>query len=177
MPKNTLELLERQTRSLPHPFTPRTPNGDVVWTWLVFAFAAYWLLFITGALTERRELNFAGAVIILVVLGWAALERLWVKVDGVVIASIAVGIIPLISMLAVDMRVSTEAVIKHLSLCIVMAVSRLLYLPIASRSKVRWIMAIQILLVLGVCLVVDRGDDWDGGTRRGGYQAADKQET
>src|SRR3954447_3705046 len=98
------------SRSIPHgaslPFAEvecarpqlRTASGERIWSWLGWAYAAYWLIFVVGAFTDRRELNWAGAVLIIGVLAWATLERLWVRVDSVVIASLAAAVIPLLNM-------------------------------------------------------------------------------
>jgi O-antigen ligase len=66
---------------------------------------------------------------------------------------------------------SSEFIIKHVSLCLVMALTRVLRLPVTSRSKVRWMLLLQIVVVLAICLTVEQGSDWDGGTRRGGIFA------
>ena len=146
----------------------RSATGNELWAWITGAFTIYWILFVTGAFLGRKELNAVGGVVILAVLAWIILERLWVRVDAVVVASlIAAGGIPLLQLVANE-PLSSEAVFKHVSLCFVVAASRLLDLPIVCRSKVRWLLALQILAVLFISFTIYRGTSWDGGTRHSG---------
>jgi hypothetical protein len=149
----------------------RSANGEVLWSWIVWAFTAYWVLFIAGALLRRKELNIVGGVIILCVLAWLLVERLWVRLDSVVIASLAAAVcLPIVQNL-LSSPPTFEALFKHISLCLVMAMSRLLQLPTASKSKMRWVLAAQILIILLISLTVFKGASWDGGTRHAGLFA------
>jgi hypothetical protein len=146
----------------------RSASGNELWTWITGAFTIYWILFVAGAFLGRKELNAVGGVIILGALGWALLERLWVRLDAVVVASLAAAIgIPLLQLIAGE-PLSPEAVFKHVSLCLVMAGSRVLDLPIVCRSKARWLIAAQILSILFISFTIYRGTSWDGGTRHSG---------
>jgi len=135
----------------------RTPDGELLWGWIGFAFMVYWFLFTWGSLSGARELNTVGGILILAVLAWAVLERLWVRVDAVVPASIAAMLIPLVHQVAGDGTQSGQAIFKHESVFAVIAISRLLCLPTVSRSKLRWMLAVPVLIVLLLSLLVDRG--------------------
>jgi hypothetical protein len=152
-------------------WTTMTVRGESIWRWLTVAYAAYWIFFIAGAYTNRPVLNNAGAVFILAALGWAVLERLWVRLDAVAIACIAAAILPLIVALATSASRYPDAMVKHISLYIVMAISRLLTLPAASRSATRGIFAAQICIVLVLSFLTDQGGVWDAGTRHSGLFA------
>jgi hypothetical protein len=143
-------------------------NGEVLWSWITWAFAAYWVLFVAGAVLDRKELNVVGGIVVLGVLACTLLERLWVSLDAVVIASlIAAACVPVVQYL-VSSPPSAEALFKHISLCLVMAVSRILQLPTASKSKVRWVLVAQILTILLISLTIFKGTSWDAGTRHSG---------
>lgn len=144
-----------------------TPNGETLWRWIGWAFAAYWVLFASSALTGQRELNAVGGIFILAVLAWGAIERLWVKVDAVVLASVAAMLIPLIHVFARDGLQTSAAIFKYESLCAVMAMSRLLRLPVANSSKLRWVLAVPVLMILAICLFAGPGTEMDA-TRRAG---------
>jgi hypothetical protein len=146
----------------------RTPDEEGAWNWIALAFTVYWALFVAGFYAGMQQLNSVGAVVLLAILGWAALERLQVRLDGVVIASLAAALIPLLNMVGAKTPEWGDAVIKHVSLCMVIAVSRILRLPPASVSRVRWWLAAPILAVLTLCVFVSRGTSWDGGTRHSG---------
>ena len=146
----------------------RSATGNELWAWITAGFTAYWILFVAGAFLGRKELNAIGGVVILAVLTWIILERLWVRLDAVVIASlIAAGGIPLLQLIANE-PLSSAAVFKHVSLCLVVAASRVLELPVVCRSKVRWLLALQILTILFISFTIHRGTSWDGGTRHSG---------
>jgi O-Antigen ligase len=49
-----------------------------------------------------------------------------------------------------------------------MAASRILRLTVACRSKIRWLLALQVLVILLISFTVYRGTSWDGGTRHSG---------
>lgn len=146
----------------------RTPDGETIWYWIGVAFIAYWSLFTFGSLTHHRDLNTAGGIIVLTALAWAVFERLWVKVDAVVLASAAAMLIPLTHWIADDGTQSGQAIFKYVSVCAVMAMSRLLRLPVACRSKFRWTLAIPIVMILLLSLVVERGVDQGGAARHSG---------
>ena len=137
-----------------------TPSGETLWRWIGWAFAAYWVLFASSALTGQRELNTVGGILVLAVLAWGVLERLWVKVDVVVLASLAAMFIPLVNVFGNALQ-TREAIFKYESLCAVMAMSRLMRLPLASGLKLRWLLAIPVLIVLLISILVDRGDAGD----------------
>ncbi len=146
----------------------RSVSPDAIWVWITAAFTAYWLLFIAGAFLGRKELNTVGGVLILGVLAWFVLERLWVRLDAVVIASLLAALaIPLLQLLFGGI-LSPEALFKHVSLCLTIAASRLLNLTVACRSKVRWVLVLHILTILLISLTIYKGTSWDGGTRHSG---------
>ena len=149
----------------------RTASGEAVWRWITIAFAAYWILFITGSYTGRPELNDVGAVFVLAAMGWAAMERLWVRIDAISAACLIAAILPLLTMLATHAERYPGAIVKHVSLCVVMALARLLRLPVASESRMRWLLAFQILVILILSITKDKGGVWDGGSRHSGLFA------
>jgi O-Antigen ligase len=147
----------------------RSAGGGAVWAWITAAFTAYWVLFVAGAFLGRKELNAVGGVVILGVLGWVILERLWVRLDAVVIASLMAAVcIPVLQIFTSNGPLSKEALFKHVSLCLVMAASRILQLPVACKSRIRWLLALQILAILLISFTIFRGTSWDGGTRHSG---------
>ena len=145
----------------------QTSDSEVLWRWIAFAFGAYWTVFALSSLKGHREPNVIGGILILAVVAWAALERLWVKVDGVVLAAVGAMFIPAVQALAGDTTQTSQAVFKHESICAVMAISRLLRLPPASRSKARWLLAVPVLIVLALSVAVGRGDAFDPARRAG----------
>jgi O-antigen ligase len=146
----------------------QTVNGEVLWSWITWAFTAYWILFVAGAFLKHKEMNVFGGVVILGVLTVTIVERLWVRLDAVVIASlIAAACLPIVQNLVLSPP-TPEALFKHVSLCLVMAASRILQLPTASKSKMRWVLVAQILTILLISLTIFKGASWDGGTRHSG---------
>jgi hypothetical protein len=142
--------------------------GEAIWSWIAWAFAVYWIFFVAGAFLNRKELNVVGGVVILGVLAWTMVERLWVRLDAVVIASlIAAACLPVVQVLVLNPP-TAEALFKHISLCLVMAVSRVLQLPSAFKSKMRWVLIAQILMILLISLTIFKGGSWDGGSRHSG---------
>lgn len=146
----------------------RSARPETIWTWISLAFGAYWVLFVLGAFLDMKALNAVGGVIVLAALAWLLLERLWVGLDAVVFASMASAFcIPLLQVFGSSMPAG-GALFKHVSLCLVIAASRLLKLPTASQSKMRGILAFQVLAILIVSTTIYRGTSWDGGTRHSG---------
>jgi hypothetical protein len=144
-------------------------KSETIWAWITVAFTAYWILFVAGAFLGRKELNAVGGVVVLGVLAWLILERLWVRLDAVVLACLAAAaVIPLLQWMTSSEPLSSEALFKHVSLCLVMAASRVLGLTAACRSKVRLILALQVLVILLISFTIYRGTSWDGGTRHSG---------
>lgn len=143
-------------------------SGERMWTWIASVLLVYWLLFIAGAATGQRALNSVGGVLILVVLAWAALDRLWVHVDAAAIASLLAALIPLVHFFGARSPDSIEAYIKYSSVCIAITLARLLQLPEASTFGKRWLLAAGVLLVLVVSMTLYRGDAYDGGARHSG---------
>jgi hypothetical protein len=135
----------------------RMPDGGILWNWIGIAFIAYWSLFAVGSVTHQQQLNTVGGVLILAVLAWAVLERLWVAVDGVVFASIAAMLIPLVHFITGDGDQSGEAIFKYGSVVAVMAMARLLRLPVAFRSKSRWLVGIPVLMILVLSVLLEHG--------------------
>ena len=169
-PVSTLTLSPQPVPPTSRGLSPRashwqriSADGSRLWIWITWAFTAYWAFFVTGALLGLKQLNSAGAVIVLVVLGWAVLERLWLRVDSSAMASVALAFLPGVQAFTSTVPMSYDFVIKHVSLCLVMAISRLLRLPVVSRSSVRWILAAQVLIILVISLTLHRGNAWDGG--------------
>jgi hypothetical protein len=142
--------------------------GEGLWSWITWAFTAYWMLFVGGAFLGHKELNAAGGMIVLGVLAWALLERLWVRLDAVVMASLFAALgLPVIQIL-VSSASEPEALFKHISLCLVMAIARVLELPAVFTSKMRWLLAAQVLAILFISLTIFKGTSWDGGSRHSG---------
>jgi hypothetical protein len=135
----------------------RIPDGEILWNWIGIAFIAYWSLFAVGSITHQKELNTVGGVLILAVLAWAVLERVTVAVDGVVIASVAAMLIPLAHFITGDGAQTSEAIFKYGSVVAVMAMSRLLRLPVAFRSKSRWLLGIPVVMILVLSLLLEHG--------------------
>ncbi|MBV8864285.1 MAG: hypothetical protein JO210_02670 [Acidobacteriaceae bacterium] len=177
----TRQILDREITRIPAPACdlqngPKasfwqlgSAKGEAIWAWVTAAFAVYWILFVTGAFLGRKELNAVGGVLVLGVLSCMILERLWVRLDAVFIACFAAAIgIPLLQLIVLSEPISAEALFKHISLCMVMAASRVLNLPVVCRSRVRWLLALQVLLILLISFTIFRGTSWDGGTRHSG---------
>ncbi len=135
----------------------RMPEGEILWNWIGIGFIAYWSLFAFGSVTHQKEFNTIGGVLILAVLAWAVLERLWVAVDGVVVASLAAMLIPLEHFITGNELQSSEAIFKYGSVVAVMAMSRLLRLPVAFRSKSRWLVGIPVLMILVLSVLLEHG--------------------
>jgi len=75
-------------------------KGESIWAWIAAAFTVYWVLFVAGAFLARKELNAVGGVLVLGMLSWLFLERLWVRLDAVVIACFAAAVgIPLLQVI------------------------------------------------------------------------------
>jgi O-Antigen ligase len=146
----------------------RSAPGEALWSWIAWAFAAYWILFVTGAFLSHKALNAAGGVVVLGVLAWTLLERLWVRLDAVVMASLTAAVcLPVLQVMFLSPPVP-EALFKHVSLCLVMAVGRLLQVPAAFKSKMRWFLAAQVLAILLISMTIYKGTSWDGSTRHSG---------
>lgn len=146
-----------------------SPKGEALWVWITAAFTLYWILFVAGAFLGRKELNAVGGVVVLAVLGWMVVERLWVRLDAVVLACFGAAVgIPLLQFMTSSEPLSSAAVFKHVSLCLAMAASRVLGLTVACRSKVRCLLALQVLVILLISFTIYRGTSWDGGTRHSG---------
>jgi hypothetical protein len=137
-------------------------SGHRLWKWIAWAFAAYWIFFVAGAFLKHKQLNEVGAVIVLATLGWASLERLWIRIDSVALACLALAFLPVIQAVCSNVPKSPDSIIKHVSLCLVMALSRVLRLPVISQSKVRRLLAFQVLVILFISLTLCRGATWDG---------------
>jgi hypothetical protein len=168
IPSEALRALDAQPGWIRSIWQLRTASGEAVWAWIAAAFTAYWTLFVAGAFLNHKELNTVGGVLILGMLAWFVLERLWVRLDAVVVASLAAALaIPLLQLVSNE-TLSSEAVFKHLSLCLTVAASRLLNLTVACRSKVRWVLLAHVLIILLISLTIYRGTSWDGGTRHSG---------
>ena len=146
----------------------QSASGEALWTWITRAFTVYWILFVAGAFLKHKELNIFGGVVVLGVLTWLLIERLWIRLDAIVIASMfAAAVLPLIQLL-VSSTPSPEALFKHISLCLVIAMSRILQLPEASKCRARGLLAAQVLAILLISLTIYKGATWDGGTRHSG---------
>jgi O-antigen ligase len=146
----------------------RSVSGETIWTWLTWAFTAYWILFVAGAYLSHKELNAVGGVVVLGLLAVVILERLWVRMDAIVMASLAAAtLVPLLQVMFTTAP-DPESLFKHVSLCLVFAAARLLQLPTSFTSKSRWVLAGQVLAILLISLTIFKGKSWDGGTRHSG---------
>jgi hypothetical protein len=149
----------------------RSAKGEAIWSWITWAFTAYWILFVAGAFLGRKELNAAGGIVVLGVLAWVLVERLWVRLDAVVMASLTAAVcIPLLQIMASNPP-AAGALFKHVSLCLVIAVSRTLQAPVAFKCKMRWLLAGQVVAILLISVTIYKGTSWDGGTRHSGLFA------
>ena len=146
----------------------RTPGSQVVWKWVALAFAVYWCAFIAGSLANRPEMNSVGAAAVLAILGWAGLERWWVRLDSIFFLSLVAAALPLLNLAAGGVKQGSDSLIKHVSLCLVIALSRMLRLPPVSDSGVRKWLAAPLVMVLVISLAANRGSDWDGAMRQSG---------
>jgi len=172
MTENAIHAMDAQARFCARPgrniWQLRSANGEVLWVWITWAFTMYWILFVAGAFLGRKDLNSLGGVIILGVLAWVLTERLWVRLDAVVVTSlIAAVFLPLLQIVA-GSAPEPKALFKHVSLCLVMAASRVLQLPVAFTSKMRGPLAAHVLTILLISLTIYRGASWDGGSRHSG---------
>jgi hypothetical protein len=146
----------------------RSANGEALWSRITWAFTAYWILFVAGAVLDHKELNAVGGILVLGVLAWVLIERLWVNLDAVVLASLASATFVPLAQVITSNPPTAEALFKHISLCLVMAISRVLVLPVASKSKMRWWLGAHLLVILLISLTLFKGTSWDGGTRHSG---------
>jgi hypothetical protein len=149
----------------------RTATGESAWRWIAMAFSLYWVCFAVGAYSGNRALNNVGAAIVLATLGGLALERLWVELDAVAMASVAAAVLAVMVTFVSGAARHPDALVKYVSLYAVIALSRILRLPVASESGARWILAAQILTILAISATTDVGGVWDGGTRHSGLFA------
>jgi hypothetical protein len=166
---NTMLFSRGQGRLTPNIWQQRSASGGTIWSWITWAFTAYWILFVAGAFLDKKQLNAVGGVVVLGVLVVGVLfERLWVRVDAVVMASLAAATcLPLVQVLFTSAP-DPEALFKHISLCLAVAAARLLQLPVAFESKIRWRLVVQVLAILLISVTIYKGTSWDGGTRHSG---------
>lgn len=166
---NTMLLSSGQGHPAQTIWQQRSASGETIWSWITWAFAAYWALFVAGAFLHQKQLNAVGGVAVLGVLIFGVLlERLWVRVDAVVIASLASAICVPLTQLLFTSAPDPESLFKHLSLCLALAAARLLQLPVAFESKTRGRLVAQVLAILLISVTIFRGTSWDGGTRHSG---------
>lgn len=158
-----------QARPVRNVWQQRSASGQTIWSWLTWAFAAYWALFVAGAFLHQKPLNAVGGVLALgVMVVGVLLERLWVRMDGVVVASLAAAAcLPLLQVVFTTAP-DPESLFKHLSLCLAIAAARLLQLPVVFESKIRWHLLVQVLVILLISATIYKGTSWDGGTRHSG---------
>ena len=158
-----------QGRPIPIIWQRRSASGETIWFWITWAFAVYWVLFVAGAFLHQKQLNAVGGVVVLGVLVFGVLfERLWVRMDAVVMASlVAATCLPLAQVLFTAAP-DPDYLFKHISLCLTVAAARLLQLPVAFESKIRWRQVAQVLAILLISVTAFRGTLWDGGTRHSG---------
>ncbi len=173
MTENAVQLTDSMTFGAgqdmqPNIWKQRSLNGEALWSWITWAFTAYWILFVSGAFLDRKVLNAVGGVVVLGVLAWLLLERLWVRLDAVVMASLFAAVCLPLLQVVFSTAPDPEALFKHISLCLVMAVGRLLQLPVAYKTKMRWFLAVHVLAILFISLTIFKGTSWDGGTRHSG---------
>lgn len=143
-------------------------SGDVVWSWIALAYVCYWALFVAGFYARMPQLTELAAPLVLAVLGWISLDHLWVRLDGVAFASLGVALITALNLAAGRTPHATTDAMKLISLCLVIAMSRILLLPPASASRSRGWLAGPVLFVLALCLFVTPGSSWDSVTRHSG---------
>jgi hypothetical protein len=124
--------------------------------------------FVAGAFLGHKELNAVGGVLVLGLLAVVLLERLWVRMDAIVMASLAAATFLPVLQVLFTVAPDPESLFKHISLCLVIAAARLLQLPVVFRSKVRWVLAAQVVAILVISLTIFKGKSWDGGSRHSG---------
>lgn len=166
---NTALLSSNQDSLARDTWQQRSVSGEAIWSWITWAFAAYWALFVAGAFLHQKQLNTVGGVVVLgVLISAVLLERLWVRMDSIVIASLAAATcLPLLQFLFTSAP-DPESLFKHVSLCLAIAAARLLQLPAAFKSKKRWLLAAQVFAILLISVTIYKGTSWDGGTRHSG---------
>jgi hypothetical protein len=168
VPSSSLGAIDNFSRPAASIWERTTANGEKLWSWISWAFAVYWVLFVTGAFLGMKSLNVAGGLVVLAVLGWLVVERLWVRLDSIVMASLISAVcIPALQLLFTKAPVP-EALFKNLSLCIVIVIAQLLQAPIIFQSRARFALALQVLAILVISLTIFKGASWDGGTRHSG---------
>lgn len=166
---NTMLLRPGQGHPIWSIWQQRSASGETIWSWITWAFTVYWIFFVGGAFLHQKQLNAVGGVVVLGVLIFGVLfERLWVRVDAVVMASLAAATCLPLSQLLFTSTPDPEFLFKHISLCLAVAAARLLQLPVASELKIRWRLVTQILAILLISVTIFRGTSWDGGTRHSG---------
>jgi hypothetical protein len=158
---NTMLLRPVQGQPIRSIWQQRSASGETIWSWITWAFAAYWILFVAGAFLHQKQLNSVGGVVVLGVLICGVLfERLWVRVDAVVMASlVAATCLPLAQVLFTSAP-DPEFLFKHISLCLAVAAAHLLQLPVAFESKNRWRLMAQVLAILIISVTIFRGTSW-----------------
>jgi hypothetical protein len=151
-----------------YPFAVVVNFGDKIWSWIGWTFLVYWSLFVAGVVTGHKQLNSAGGLILLAVMVWAALERLWIRVDGAAIASFAAALVPLLHFRGTVSPELVQAYVKYASVCMAICLARILHPPEASMCKKRWLLAFGVIGILVLSLTVFRGTAYDGGSRHSG---------
>src|ERR1700712_5411302 len=97
---NTMLLSPNQRHPVRSIWQQRSASEERLWSRITWAFTGYWILFVAGAFLGHKELNAVGGVLVLGVLAWILLERLWVRIDAVVMASLAAATcLPLLQVL------------------------------------------------------------------------------
>lgn len=166
---NTMLLSPGQGRPTRNIWQQRSASGEVIWSRITWAFTAYWILFVAGAFLGHKQLNAVGGVVVLGVLVFGVLfERLWVRIDAVVMASLAAATCLPLAQVLFTSAPDPEFLFKHISLCLAVATARLLQLPVAFESKIRWRPVAQVLAILLISMTIYKGTSWDGGTRHSG---------
>jgi O-Antigen ligase len=143
-------------------------SGEQIWARIGWTFLAYWGLFVAGSVTDHKELNSIGGMMLLAVLAWSARDRLWVRLDSVAIASLAAALIPLLHFVWTPSPALAQAYVKYASVCMAIFLARTLHLPEASTCRKRWLLALGVIGIVILSLTVFRGSAFDGGARHSG---------
>ena len=158
------ELLKPPTKLGVNPWSP---NSRWMWRWIALGFAVDWAAFAAGSLTYHAAVGSMGSIALIAMLGWAACERLWVRLDSVFLLSILIASFPLLNPSDTLSR-GVAGLIKHASLWLVIAIASMLRIPAVTESGIRKWLALPLIVIVIMSVAVHRASDWDGSVRQSG---------
>ena len=109
-----------------------------------------------------------GGVLVLGVLAWILVERLWVRLDAVVMACLVAAVFIPLAQTLLGNPPTKEALFKHVSLCYGNGVLAPLATAGIIQNENALAAAGQVLAILLISLTIFKGGAWDGGTRHSG---------